>query len=310
MKKKSLLILVTILITVSLCSCSGGENKKTDDKINVVAVSFIQYDFVSQIAKDKAEVKMLISPGAEVHTYEPGPMDVANIINCDLLVRNGGESETWLDLLIKDFENIACVKFMDVTQNMCSTHKDHDSDSPDGHSHELDEHVWTSPKNAVLIANAICSALVEIDKDNQEFYKENTRIFVEKLKKLDDDFSQMVENAARQIIVVGDRFPFLYLANTYNLEYYAAFSGCASNTEPIASDILKLINVVENQDIPVVFKIEFSNGSVANSIADRTNADVLLLHSCHNVTKEEFENGANYISLMNQNLENLREALY
>ena len=310
MKHKGLYLFVTILILLFPCSCSDSQERIQSDKPQVVAVSFIQYDFVREIAKDKVDVKMLILPGAEVHTYEPTPMDVSAILNCNLSVRNGGVSETWLDSLSIDVNGIPTVKFMDVTDNLCSTHNDHDSDSLNEHSHDIDEHVWTSPKNAVLIANAICSALVEIDKENQEFYKENTRVFIEKLEKLDNDFSQLVQNASRKTVVVGDRFPFLYLANHYNLEYHAAFSGCASNTEPTASDILRLTQIVKNQNLPVVFKIEFSNGSVAKTIAEQTGASVLLLHSCHNVTKEEFENGAGYLSLMNQNLENLLEALY
>lgn len=307
--KKTFIILVMSLVAILFCSCDNISQSKNSEKPEVIAVSFIQYDLTKQIAKDKIDLQMLVLPGAEVHTFEPTPMDLAKISGCDLLIRNGGESELWLDSLLSDAQNVKSLKFIDFTNNLCTQHKDSDSDSPHEHHHEIDEHVWTSPKNAILIANAICDALIEVDSENSAFYIQNKNDLIESLVSLDKEFTELTSNSQRNVIVVGDRFPFLYLANDYNLEYFAAFSGCASNTEPNASDIMALTEKVKIQNIPVVFKIEFSNGSIAKSIAESTNAKVLLLHSCHNVTKDEFEEGVGYVSLMKQNLKNLQEAL-
>ena len=186
---------------------------------------------------------------------------------------------------------------------------EHDHDHEHEHSHELDEHVWTDPENAIKIVKRLTQALVELDPANAEFYQANADKYVSELEKLDQDFEEMVESAKRKTIVVGDRFPFRYLVEAYDLDYYAAFPGCSTEGDASPQTLVFLIDKVKSEQIPVVFHIELSNMKMAESIADATGAEVMLLHGAHNISKEDFEQGLTYLEIMRQNLENLRHAL-
>uniref|UniRef100_UPI002943E7EB metal ABC transporter substrate-binding protein n=1 Tax=uncultured Tyzzerella sp. TaxID=2321398 RepID=UPI002943E7EB len=177
------------------------------------------------------------------------------------------------------------------------------------HEDEIDEHVWTSPINAIKISKKIKDILVEKDSKNAVLYEDNTNEYIRKLEKLDKDIRDVVSSSKRNILVFGDRFPFRYLANEYNLDYFAAFSGCSTETEASPSTVAFLVDKVKEKEIPVVFTIEFSNGKIADAITDSTGAKKVMLHSCHNVSADEFANGVTYLSLMNENINKLREAL-
>ncbi len=325
------ILFVTALLSVALCSCTNGKTESdTADKdmMSVVATGFVQYDFARSIAGEHADVKMLIHPGNEVHTYEPSPSDIMKIADCDVFVYTGGESDGWIEGISQNTGNTGMTefKFMDYCTLYSEEHKEgmeqtgeHSEHDGAEHEHEnentglyegYDEHVWTSVENAVKIADAMCKVFSEKDPDNAEYYEKNLAEFKTELESLNEDFKSMVDGAARKTVVFGDRFPFLYLAKEYGLDYYAAFPGCASNTEASAATVAFLINKVREEKIPAVFSIEFSNGKIADAVAEPTGAKRLELHSCHNVTKDEFDSGETYISLMRKNLANLKEALY
>jgi zinc transport system substrate-binding protein len=174
---------------------------------------------------------------------------------------------------------------------------------------ELDEHVWTSPRNAKLIVSDIAKKLSQIDPAGQEYYEANLASYLLELDALDNAFGELVNEAKRKTIVLGDRFPMRYFTMEYGLAYYAAFPGCSAQTEPSARTLAFLMDKIKEEKIPVVFYIEFSSGKSAGVIAEETGAKPLLLHSAHNVTLQEMQNGASYLSLMRGNLETLREAL-
>ncbi|WP_250277191.1 metal ABC transporter solute-binding protein, Zn/Mn family [[Clostridium] colinum] len=177
------------------------------------------------------------------------------------------------------------------------------------HSHELDEHVWTSPKNVIKIAEILEEVIAEKDPENVVEYADNKVKFIKELYTLDEELQNVVNSAKRKTIVFGDRFPFAYLAKDYGLNYFAAFSGCSTETEASPATVAFLADKVKEEQIPIVFTIEFSNGKIADSICDTTNSKKLTLHSCHNVSADDFKNGVTYVSLMQKNIESLREAL-
>jgi zinc transport system substrate-binding protein len=185
-----------------------------------------------------------------------------------------------------------------------------DDDDEDDDEPAYDEHVWTSPKNAKIIIASITDALCELDSANADFYRQNAADYSVLLDELDDSFRSIVEGAKRSTIVFGDRFPFRYLADAYGVSYFAAFPGCSTETEPSAATIAFLINKTKSEQLPVVFHIELSNERMADTISEATGAKKLLLHSGHNVTKRDFDSGANYLDLQRANVEHLREALW
>lgn len=304
--------------SIILCGCTQKDNlqKTSDGRLKVIATSFPQYDFVREIAGDKVDLSMLISPGAEVHTFEPTPKDIMNISSADIFVYTGGESDEWAKSILDSTENskLEIISFMDSVNLYEEEHSEgmqteEHGETGEAEETEYDEHVWTSPKNAMKIAQHIADVLCKSDFSNSESYRANCQRFVSELSDLDQKLTNVVADAKRKTIVVGDRFPFLYLAKDYGIEYFAAFPGCASNTEASASTIAYLINKVKDEEIPAVFHIEFSNEKIADTICESTGAKPLLLHSCHNVSKDDFESGVTYLDLMKQNIENLSEAL-
>ena len=310
-----------LLIVMNGCTQSNGSAESTG-KISIVATIFAPYDFIRQIVDDQAEVTMLLPPGSESHSYEPTPQDIIKIQNCDVFVYIGGDSDAWVHEMLESMDTgkMKIITLMDcvdvaeeeIVEGMEDDHGYGDEERHDEDEHderELDEHVWTSPQNAKIIVKKISDALCEVDADNANSYRENTTAYLNQLDELDAKFQEIVNSAPRKTLVFGDRFPFRYFADAYGLEYFAAFPGCSTETEASAATVAFLIDKVKAEAIPVVFHVELSNQKMANTISEATEAKVLLFHACHNVTKDEMAEGVTYIELMNQNVENLKEAL-
>ncbi|MBE6680898.1 MAG: zinc ABC transporter substrate-binding protein [Ruminococcaceae bacterium] len=304
--KKTALMLACILLMLVLVGCGGN---KDDGKLTIVVTAFPHYDFARQITQnvDNVEIKMLISPGNEVHTYEPSPSDILAVSTCDVFIYTGGESDTWAKKIIEsaDNEDMKVISFMDI----CSADGNEEEHEGHDHNHEYDEHVWTLPLFSQTICQEITRVLCETDSENANKYNENLASYTQKLSQLDKEFSDVLANAERDSIIVADRFPFTHFATHYKLKYHAAYPGCSSSTEPSAVVVAELSERVKNEKIPYVFTIEFSNQKIAKNVIEGTDAKILTLHSCHNVSKEDFENGITYYDLMNQNISNLRKAL-
>lgn len=318
MKKIMPIILAVLIIITVFAGCQTKTD--TTKKISVVATIFPQYDFVRQIAGDNVDLTMLLSPGEETHSYEPTPQDIIKIQNCDVFIYVGGESDEWIDGILSSINTskMKIISLMDcvdpveeeTVKGMEHEHSDEeDTDSENSEAPEYDEHVWTSPKNVIKIVDKITEALCEIDLNNKSIYQENSDNYVDKLNQLDLDFKTVVDNSSRKTVIFGDRFPLRYFVDAYGLDYYAAFPGCSEDTEPSAATVAFLIDKVKTENIPVVFYIEFSNEKIADSICEATGAKKLLFHSCHNISKVDFESGVTYLDLMKQDVQTLKEAL-
>ncbi len=318
MKKTILTLLMCIALIVTLIGCQSKADITDSGKLNIVVTGFVQYDITKSIVKDLCSVSMLIKPGSEVHTYEPTPSDIMKIQSADLFICTGGESDNWTHNILEGNDKLRVVRLMDLcnlyhesfSQGMQGAHQHTHNDAHNHESYEgFDEHVWTSPRNVIKIAEGLREILCEIDNANKDLYSQNASSFTQQLSELDSELCELVRTSKRNTIVVGDRFPFVYLANDYNLEYFAAFPGCASNTEPSAKTVMFLIDKVKKEKIPVIFSKEFSNGKIAQAISLQTSSQMLTLHSCSNVTADEFSSGETYITLMQKNIINLRKAL-
>ena len=332
-RKQAAVLLSVFLLVTSVAGCQrvGAVKETGEEKVNVVTTIFPQYDFVRQIAGDNVEVSMLLKPGEETHSYEPTPQDILKIQNCDLFIYVGGENDEWVEDILDsiDTEHIRLLRLIDCVDTVNEEHvegmkeeRGHEHEEEEEHEHEHgeeehethetltpDEHVWTSPENAIAIVEQIAEVLGELDPEQTAVYEENEKAYVSLLEELDDEFREVVSSAKRDVLLFGDRFPFRYFADEYGLKYYAAFPGCASDTEPSAATMAFLIKKVEQEHIPVVLKMELSNENIANAIAETTHAKVMTFYSCHNLTAKEFADGETYLSMMKKNVETLKEAL-
>ena len=318
MKRKILLLITIAAVFSCIAACKQNNNPVTQNqngKINVTVTTFPPYDFVRHIAGDRVNLTMLLPPGSESHSYEPSPRDIITIQNSDVFIYGGGESDKWIDRILQSMntDNMLILAMMNavnaVEEEIVEGMEDNEEEqTPD--QGVYDEHVWTDPQNALLIVQTITVFLCEADPANAGFFRQNTVSYSEKLEQLDAAFADMVSGAKRNTVVFADRFPFRYFADAYGLNYYAAFPGCSTETEPSAATVAFLINKIKEEQIPVVFHIELSNERMADTINEATGAKKLLLHSCHNITKKDFDSGLGYLELMKGNAENLRKALY
>ena len=315
--KKLLAVFMVSALLLSLCACSSesGYFESDSTKLKIISTVFPPYDLAKHIAGDNAEMKILLPPGSEAHTYEPTAKEIIAIQNCDIFLYIGGENEQWADKLINsnDTSKVKIVKLIDCVPTLSEDdedeHEDEHNHHEHDHEHETDEHIWTSPENARLMLSAVYDAICAVDPENSQTYTENKDAYDKQLVDLDNDYKTAVDNAKNKTIVLADKFPFRYLAHEYGLDCYAAFSSCSDESEPSVSTMIKLTKKIKENNIPVVYYLEFSSTKIADTLCDETGATKLMLHSCHNVSKQDIENNVSYIDLMKQNLENLKVAL-
>ena len=329
--KKLWAIFGLVLVVGLLAFLVLNREKFEQKKYSVVSTSFPGYDFARAVTKNtNISTKMLVKPGAETHTYEPTPQDIIDIKNADMFVYVGGDSDTWVEKILKDVDTkkTHVVKLVDlvstveeeIVEGMEDDDHDHDHakhDHDHDHDHEshehkhdhdeeeegpeIDEHVWTSPKKAMEIVKKIAEVASEIDAEEKTKINDNAEKYVAEIAQVDKDLHQAIDGKISEI-VVADRFPFRYFADEFGLKYAAAFSGCSEQTEASAKTISFLINKVKQDKVKKIYKIELSNGKIAETVSKDTGAEVLELHSAHNVTADDFSKGVTYVDLMKRNL--------
>ena len=347
--KKVILILVAILIVLlaGFVIFKSGESKKRDlNKIQVVTSNFASYDFLRAIIGDNDNVELifLLGPGKDAHSYEPTSQDLVTIQNADLFVYVGGEMEQWADKVLDSLDtsntkviciadSVDTIEEQDVDgaedhehehehgDDEDHEHEDDDEDndhenSDDKHEHEhkegaYDEHIWTSPSNAIKMVNGLEKAMEEIDGDNAQKYRENADKYIAQIKDVANQIQEIVDNRVRNRLVFADKMPMQYFIEYYDLEVSAAFLGCSTETDPSAKTIAYLLDRVKTEKIPVILYIELNNGKVARTIAEEVGngCEAMQIQTVHNVSLDDFNNGETWVSLMTRNLEVLKKAL-
>ena len=331
MKKIIIAVLCMLLTAGALAGCGEKNKSEKNADLSIVATIFPGYDWVREIMGDEAEnadITMLMDNGTDLHSYQPTADDISKISKCDLFIYAGGESDEWVKDALKQAENKDMkvinmmemlgdsVKTEEVVEGMESEH-DHDHDEDGDHNDsdqevEYDEHTWLSLKNAEMICEAIENDLSSLDPENKDIYKKNSEEYISKLSELDSKYQKTVDDAARKTVLFGDRFPFRYLTDDYGLDYYAAFVGCSAETEASFKTVKFLAEKVDELDLPCVMTIEGSDHKIAETII-RNTADkdqkVLTMDSMQAVTASDLKDGKTYLSVMEKNLEALKEAL-
>ncbi len=328
MKKISAIIATVLSITIILVACSnassGNNSKEENAKLSVVTTIFPEYDWVRQILgkeQSKIDLTMLLDNGVDLHNYQPSADDMVKMSKCDLFVYVGGESDDWVESALQSAQNkdMKVINLLDVLGNQVKEEEqvegmesEEDEDENDEESHEYDEHVWLSLRNAETLCSSITDALCEIDSDNAETYRNNLQSYIKELDTLDNEYAQVVADAKYDTLLFGDRFPFRYTVDDYSLKYYAAFAGCSAETEASFETIKFLANKVDELDLTSVITIEGTNHKIAQTIVKNTkgkNQKILALDSMQSVTSEDVENGETYLSIMQNNLTVLEQAL-
>lgn len=315
---RKILLAVTALAVLAaglLSGCSLAE-KPSDGKLQIVTTIFPAYDFAREIFGEKADITLLLKPGTESHSYDPSARDIVKIDGCDLFIYNGGESDAWVDNVLKAADDVNSLRMMSFVEALeeeeligAEDHDEYDEHDHDDSDSEYDEHIWTSPKNAALIIDGIAREAAELDPQNAEFYAQNAAEYSAKILDLDRRFTELLAGESRYF-VFGDRFPLLYFFKEYDLNYYAAFPGCGSETEPSAQTIAFLSGKLADDDtLDAVFYIELSNHKLAETLASENGLPTAEFHTCHNITADDFNAGESYASLMERNYGTLENIL-
>lgn len=276
------------------------------------------------------EVTMLLDNGVDLHSYQPTINYIAKISDCDMFIYVGGESDGWVNDALKNAKNDKMkvinllevlgdsVKTEELIEGMQEEEHDHHHDNEEiteekhEHEEEKDEHVWLSLKNAKILCKVIADNLSEIDPENKDIYSANVSAYIEKLSALDEEYKKIVNGSNRKIVLFGDRFPFRYLVDDYGLDYYAAFVGCSAETEASFETVSFLSKKTDELKLPCVLTIEGANHKIAETVIANTyakNQKVLTMDSMQSTTSSDVKNGITYISVMEKNLDILREAL-
>ena len=304
-------------------SQSENDNNKTE-KVKIVTTIFPEYDWVRQIAGDKVsdmDITMLLDNGVDMHSYQPAADDIMNISDCDLFIYVGGESDEWVNDALKEAVNkdMQVIDLLDVLgeqvkiEELVEGMQDAEHEEEEEHEEkEYDEHVWLSLKNAETLCDAIAEALGNADPDNKAVYDTNKAAYIDQLVSLDNQYREVVDQASMKTLLFGDRFPFRYMVDDYGLSYYAAFAGCSAESEARFETISFLAKKIDELGLKYVMTIEKSDQKIAKTIIENTqNKDqsILTLDSMQSTTSADVANGMTYLSIMEGNLNILKEAL-
>ena len=320
MKKRMLCALLAAVLTLSLlagCSAPG----KADGKLSIVTTIFPEYDWVMQILGGQAadaDVTMLLGNGADLHSYQPTAQDIITIASCDVFIYVGGASDKWVDDALQERVNpdMIVLNLMDVLGASVKEEEVVDGMQPEAEDEaegpEYDEHIWLSLKNADVLVRAIAEAIAEADAAHADAYLANAGAYCEQLAALDQEYAEAVAAAAQRTILVPDRFPYRYLTDDYDLDYYAAFAGCSAETEASFETLVFLAEKLDELGLPAVIVTESSDQKLARTVIEQgktKTADILVLDSMQSVTADDAKNGTTYLGMMEQNLGVLKQAL-
>lgn len=323
---KKILALLLIITLLSLCFAACGKAPEqpdgtavpaeTEARLNVVCSIFPPYDFVRMIAVDRVDLTLLLDSKTDLHNYAPTADDIMKISQADLFINIGGESDDWAEDVIASAanDNLRVVSLIELVnaveeEDLPGMQAEEEEHEDEEEGPEYDEHVWTSLKNVITILPLLTDTLCELDEANAAFYRANCADNLEILQTLEAKYAETIAGAKRKTLLFADRFPFRYLAEDYNLTCYAAFSGCSAETEASFETMTFLVDTVKEQDLPYVLTIEGSDGSVAQTVCSQTGAEIRMLNSCQSVSVDDIAAGMTYLSIMEHNLDVLKEVL-
>ena len=332
----SFFILIVVCLVMIICF-RQTKSEKNNEKIQIIATLFPQYDFAKHIVGDKAEVNLLLNSGVETHNYEPTPKDMVLIHNSDMFLYTGNELEPWTEKIINNVDKNC--KVVDISQeielikieefeerhinNLFKEEKHYDNHESEHHYEEAEEHnesyknhehnhseiydghIWLNPQNAIKMIDNIVKEICEIDQENETYYKKNAEDYKKEIMQLDTKLEEIVKNSKRKEIAVGGEFAYAYLVDRYGIDFVRVYNNCGEGEDPSIAKVKSVIDYMKQNDMNIVFYEELSEGTIAKMIAEETKAQSLILYSIHNadISKDT------YVSLFEKNINNLAKSL-
>lgn len=298
-----------LFVFCALLFLFGQTHAIADEKVSVVTSIFPLYDFTVQIGGDIVDVKLMLPPGVEAHGFSPTPNNMIAVKRADLFLYTSDILEPWAGTIVAAV-GVKDGKVVEVGKEIISTATDHTDHTDHSEQHRgLDPHIWLDPALAVEMVEVIGGALSEVDPGNSAVYKRNSSEFISKLHQFDKQTKQNLQNCRLRTIVSGGHFAFGAFAKRYGLAAVSPFQGFSPDAQPSPKAIAELVRIVRQTGSKVIFHEELIQPKVAKIIAGETGGRLLLLHGVHNVSRKELERGENYLSLMQKNVDNLKQGL-
>ena len=314
-KKMKKILLISLILMSSLLFVACGNNEGTsneNEKLQIVATFYPMYEFTKEVVGEEGDVSLLIPAGTEMHDYEPSAKNVAEISEADAFVYNSHELETWAENLQSNTENTLFIEAAGQISLMEANGEDYNHDheendhehEEDGHNHSHDPHVWVDPVLAMVQVETIRDALSEQFPEKSEIFTANAEKYLAELKTLDDEFTAAFANAGNTTFVT-QHSAFAYLAKQYGLRQ-ESIAGISSEEEPTPSRLAELKHFVEDHQVTVIYFEENASSKVAETLAKETGVTLAVLNPLESLTNEQIEAGANYLSVMRDNLQALQ----
>lgn len=302
-------ISIIVLSALLLGGCAGGQPQGGPDKLSVYTSVYPMYDFTQKIVGGRANVTSLVPDGAEPHDWEPTPKDIVALEQADVFVYNGAGLEYWVDTVLAglDNEGLAAVETsagLALTDAGADDGHDHDHD---GHEHGTDPHVWLSPKNAKLQLRAICDAVKAADAENADYYEENYERYAAEFDALDAEYREAAKHLARREIVVSHA-AFGYLCREYGLTQ-VALRGFQPDSEPDPATMAQISDYCRDNGVKAIFFEQAEGSASAEAIAREAGVATEVLSPIESLTDEQRAAGADYLSVMRDNLAAIERAL-
>lgn len=304
----SLLLVIPMLLTIG-CSKVNKANDNSDGKIKIYTSIYPLYDFTKKVGGDKVDVTNLVPAGTEPHDWEISTSDIVNLEKADMLIYNGAGIENWTDKVMNTLENkdIVYVKTsegLDIHKNGEESHNNEDN----GHDHETyDPHTWLSIKNAKKEMENIKDALVKYDPENAQYYEENYEKYAKKFEELDKKYTDTLGPIKNKTIIVAHE-AFGYLCSEYNITQ-EAIEGLTPDSEPDPARMSEIIKFAKENKVTTIFFEELVSPKVAETIAKEINAKTAVLNPLEGLTEEQINNGDDYFTVMENNLDALYESM-
>ena len=308
-----LLLAAPLLLALSACTTRDGE-APGNGKFVVVTTLFPLYDFARSVAGDKATVSLLLPPGTEPHSFEPRPKDIARINSADLFIYTGPFMEPWAGRVLNGIDRSHTI-VVDASSGIAlqapkaAGHDDgHGHNDHDRGQHRYDPHIWLDFTNAQKMVDTIARALSRKDPANAAQYEKQATAYNTKLADLDRRYRERLDRCTTKAFVHGGHYAFGYLANRYGLVYISAYEG-SPNAEPTPRRLALLKGTIQKNGLKSLFYEELITPRIAETLSRETGAALLKLHGAHNISRDDMEHGVTFLSLMEENLNNLSAGL-
>jgi zinc transport system substrate-binding protein len=306
---------VLFILCFLVLSCQGKDTDSASGRLAVVTTLFPLYDFAKNIAGGRADVTLLLPPGIEPHGFEPRPADIVKLNAADLFIYTSPDMEPWAQVLIKGLQSgkLEVIQagrgiLPEGNPSVKAHRHEHRDQAVSGGPEAVDPHVWLDFVNAVKMVETIRDGFIRKDPAGRKIYEKNAADYTERLLALDEQYRKGLQSCEKRILVNGGHFAFAYMAKRYGFRYVSVY-GISPDSEPTAATLAGITKILREYGLRYLFDEELINPKVAQMLSKEAGVALLKLQPANNLTKEQFDRKETFLSLMEENLKNLRTGM-